>query len=63
MPLSFDLNTHLVPGSRLGLAIAVEKAGTGVGTAETGLQFHYDEPSFDSRLEVKTHSDLPDFNP
>ena len=63
LSMNFLLDAHLLPGSRLGLAIAVEKEGTGVGETETGLQFHYDEPSFDSRLEVKTHSDLPDFSP
>ena len=63
LPLSFNLDTSLVAGDRLGLALAIEKDGTGVGEIETGLQFHYDEPSFDSRLEVKTHSGLPDFTP
>jgi hypothetical protein len=63
IPMSFDLDAHLLPGGRLGLAIGVERGGTGVGEQETGLQFHYDEPSFDSRLELETHSVLPDFSP
>jgi hypothetical protein len=63
LPMNFSLSAHLLPDTRLGLAIMVERGGTGVGDAETGLQFHYDEPSFDSRLEVKTHSSLPDFTP
>jgi hypothetical protein len=56
IPLNFDEMT-LGPDSRLGLAIQVERQGTSGG----GLQFMYDEPSFDSRVEVKTHSALPNF--
>jgi hypothetical protein len=58
VPLHFQLNA-LLPGSRLGLAIAIDRSGTGDGTQ--GLQFMYDEPSFDSRLEVKSDSLLPSF--
>jgi Tfp pilus assembly protein PilV len=54
IPLHFSLNT-LAAGSRLGVAVQVERAGTTGG----GLQFLYDEPSFESRLEVKTTSSLP----
>jgi hypothetical protein len=57
VPLSFLLNVHLLPGSRLGVAIQVDRGGTGAD----GLQFMYDEPSFDSRLEVKSTSLLPSF--
>jgi hypothetical protein len=57
VPLSFLLNLHLLPGSRLGVAIQVDRNGTGAD----GLQFMYDEPSFDSRLEVKSTSLLPNF--
>jgi Tfp pilus assembly major pilin PilA len=57
--LSFQTGVHLLPGERLGLAIAIDPAGTGDGSQ--GLQFMYDEPSFDSRLEVKTGSTLPTF--
>ena len=57
IPLRFMLNAHLLPNTRLGLAISVERSGT----PGQGLQFMYDEPSFDSRLELKTHSLLPDF--
>jgi hypothetical protein len=46
----------LLPGERLGLAISVEKNGTNPGD---GLEFMYDHPSFDSRLQVKTSSILP----
>jgi Tfp pilus assembly protein PilV len=56
IPLSFTANLQLVPQSRLGLAIQVERAGTPSGG---GLQFIYDEPSYESRLEVKTTSLLP----
>jgi hypothetical protein len=57
IPINFALNVHLLPGSRLGLAIAVDRSGTGDGTQ--GLQFMYDEPSFDSRLELTTNSLIP----
>jgi hypothetical protein len=57
IPLNFLLNVHLVPNSQLGLGIAIDRSGTGDGSQ--GLQFMYDEPSFDSRLEIKTHSPLP----
>jgi hypothetical protein len=49
----------LMPGERLGLAISVERSGTNPGD---GLEFMYDHPSFDSRLQVKTTSVLPGFN-
>jgi len=58
VPLHFQLNA-LLPNSRLGVAIAIDRSGTGDGTQ--GLQFMYDEPSFDSRLEVKSGSPLPSF--
>jgi Tfp pilus assembly protein PilV len=48
----------LLPGERLGLAISVEKGGTNPGD---GLEFMYDHPSFDSRLQIETSSVLPDF--
>ena len=54
--IAFNFSTlTLGPNSRLGLAVQVERAGTSGG----GLQFMYDEPSFDSRLEVNTPSTLP----
>jgi Tfp pilus assembly protein PilV len=55
IPLHFDLGVTLGAQSQLGLAIQVEKAGTSGG----GMQFMYDEPSFDSRLELKSTSALP----
>jgi len=54
VPLHFDLNV-LAPGSQVGVAIQVEKAGTSGG----GLQFYYDEPSYESRLELQSSSLLP----
>jgi len=51
---------HLLPGTRLGLAVAVHRDATLPGD---GLQFNYDTPSFDSKLEIKTNSLLPIFNP
>jgi hypothetical protein len=66
LPVHFgalDAEGALVPlripaGARLGLAIGVERAGT---APNTGLQFMYDSPSFDSRLEVDTRSLVPVF--
>jgi type II secretory pathway pseudopilin PulG len=57
VPLRFSAVT-LSAGSRLGLAITLEKQGT---PSSSGLQFVYDHPSFDSRLEVDTHSLVPIF--
>ena len=62
--LSVDMNflyaaQALLPGERLGLAVSVERSGTNPGQ---GLEFMYDHPSFDSRLQVKTSSALPIFN-
>jgi hypothetical protein len=48
----------ILEGERLGLAISVEKNGTNPGD---GLEFMYDHPSFDSRLQIKTTSILPPF--
>jgi type II secretory pathway pseudopilin PulG len=48
----------ILEGERLGLAISVEKNGTNPGD---GLEFMYDHPSFDSRLQIKTSSILPAF--
>lgn len=58
LPLSFGYAEEggalaLPAGSRLGLALSV-----GEGTP-TGLQFLYDEPSFDSRLLLDTTGALP----
>jgi hypothetical protein len=57
MPLHFGSLT-LPAGDRLGLAVSVSAGGT---PQNTGLQFMYDHPSFDSRLEVDTRSLLPLF--
>jgi hypothetical protein len=59
IPVNFPTDIHLLPGDRLGLAIAIDPSGTGDGSQ--GLQFMYDEPSFDTRLELKTPSALPSF--
>ncbi|HEX8690797.1 MAG TPA: hypothetical protein VF729_11195, partial [Solirubrobacterales bacterium] len=58
LPLSFGYAEEggalaLPEGSRLGLALSVGK-----GTPN-GLQFIYDEPSFDARLELETTGALP----
>jgi Tfp pilus assembly protein PilV len=57
IPMNFNLSVNLGPSSQLGLALQVEKQGTTGG----GMQFMYDEPSFDSRLEVKTVTTLLPF--
>lgn len=48
----------LLAGEQLGLALRVERSGTD----GDGLEFMYDHPSFDSRLQVKTSSALPIFD-
>jgi hypothetical protein len=60
IPLNFALDIDgdpipLIEDTQLGLAIRVERQGTG-GDA---LQFMYDHPSFDSRLVVNTNQELP----
>jgi hypothetical protein len=61
IPLHFDLGVgtvlNLLPNTQLGFALGVDGTGTGAG----GLEFLYDHPSFDSRLEVQTTSALPIF--
>jgi hypothetical protein len=59
IPVNFPTGIHLLTGDRLGLAIAIDPSGTGDGSQ--GLQFMYDEPSFDTRLELKTPSAPPSF--
>ncbi|HSI81330.1 MAG TPA: hypothetical protein VK919_11850, partial [Solirubrobacterales bacterium] len=54
VPLTFAGLT-VEPDERIGLAIAVEREGTGGG----GLQFMYDAPTYDTRLELNTKSALP----
>jgi len=58
VPLHLSSLPGLTSGSRLGLILGVERGGTLPGD---GLQFMYDEPSFDSRLEINTRSLLPIF--
>jgi Tfp pilus assembly protein PilV len=60
VPLDFVVDANLgglplLPDTRLGVAIRVERSGTG-GSA---LQFIYDHPSFDSRLTVNANQVLP----
>jgi hypothetical protein len=57
IPLHFNLSLNLGPQSRVGFALQVERSGTSGG----GLQFMYDEPSFDSRLIVNTNTTLLPF--
>jgi len=56
LPMQFEAGTRVFPGQRLGIAIQVERGGTNPGEA---LQFMYDHPSFDTRLEVRTSTPLP----
>jgi hypothetical protein len=60
IPLDFVVDANLgglplVPNTRLGVAIRLDRDGTG-GDA---LQFMYDHPSFDSRLIVDANQALP----
>jgi hypothetical protein len=57
VPLHFDLGAALTAGRRLGVAISVDSSGGQTGSA--GLEFLYDEPTFDSRLQVQTTGLLP----
>jgi type II secretory pathway pseudopilin PulG len=57
IPLHFG-QLSLPAGDRLGLAVGISAGGT---AQSSGLQFMYDHPSFDSRLEVHTGSLLPVF--
>lgn len=53
VPMNFSA-LELLPGERLGLAIAVEREGS----QGQQLDFIYDHPQFLSRLEVRTTSEL-----
>jgi hypothetical protein len=55
IPLHFTFPLNLSANSQLGMGLQVEQSGTSGG----GMQFMYDEPSFDSRLVVNTTSTLP----
>ncbi len=44
---------HLSEGSQIGLSLMVKKTGTNPGQA---LEFMYDHPSFESRLELETEN-------
>ena len=44
----------LPPGYQLGLALSLDAPNVG-----GGLQFAYDAPSFDSRLQIQTTGSLP----
>jgi hypothetical protein len=55
VPITFASLPTFIPGDRIGLAIHVERANTG----NDGLEFMYDHPSFDSRLELTTNRVLP----
>ena len=54
VPMEFDL-TVIPRDQRLGIAISVEQNGTGADA----LEFGYDHPSRQSRLEVQTATPLP----
>jgi hypothetical protein len=57
MSFDFDAATggevSLSPGSRLGLALSVDDG------SKSGVQVLYDEPSFDSRIQLNTTGTLP----
>jgi hypothetical protein len=56
IPMNFGLGVDvpLLPGMQLGMALSVNQNQTG-----GGLQFAYDAPSYDSRLQVQTTGSLP----
>jgi hypothetical protein len=54
IPIPIDIGTNLLVGYQLGLAVAVDNDNTG-----GGLQFAYDAPSYDSRLQINTTGSLP----
>jgi hypothetical protein len=66
IPLTFALTSNvsgqttpleLTAGMQLGVAIMVDGSATGAG----GLEFMYDDPTFDSRVILDTHSAVPTF--
>jgi hypothetical protein len=57
IPLDFTLGSALTDGTRLGIVLTAERTWTG----GDGLEILYDEPSFDSRLEVDTDDTVPTF--
>lgn len=54
LPMNFPAGITLPPDSQLGLAIAIDSGNTG-----GGLEFVYDAPSYDSRLQIETTGSLP----
>ena len=58
LPLHFAASHARRRRAAWGLRSTLEKQGT---PSSSGLQFMYDHPSFDSRLEVDTHSLVPVF--
>jgi hypothetical protein len=54
IPIPIDVGTNLLVGYQLGLAIGIDNSNTG-----GGLQFAYDAPSYDSRLQINTTGSLP----
>lgn len=59
IPLHFNLGAHLLPGTRLGLALSIDGSGNPPHTGTGGLEFLYDAPSFDSRVQLQTTSVVP----
>jgi hypothetical protein len=53
IPMHF-INTQLVPGDRIGLAITVDPNAT--SSSVGGIEFMYDHPSFESRLQLETNT-------
>jgi type II secretory pathway pseudopilin PulG len=54
-PPSGETAIRILPGQRLGVAVTLERDGTG---PEDALQFLYEHPDFDSRLEVDTQTPI-----
>ena len=51
LPMRFLAPGTILPGERLGLAITVERGGT---SGAQGVEFMYDHPDFESRLQLET---------
>lgn len=54
LPLEFASNQKIAAGDRLGLALSLERAGTG----DDAVAIMYDNPEFKSRIEVDTTTPL-----
>ena len=59
IPLHFDLGAHLLPGHPAWVRAQRRRQRQPAHTGTGGLEFLYDAPSFDSRVQLQTSSVLP----